>query len=76
MKNNLTSAIVIVAMLVLGFVGIIVGYVMRVMSYPYSNIVAWVSGIIFLLAILMPLFIPNSKENTEEIDENILDRNL
>jgi len=76
MKSNLTYAIIIVVMLVFGFVGIIAGYVMRVMSYPYSNIVAWVSGIMFLVAVLMPVFISNSKENTEEIDENILDRNF
>ncbi len=74
--NNLSYAIIIVAMLVLGFVGIIAGYAMRIMSYPYSRVVLWVSVVMFLVAVLLPLFLSNRKEDNDGLDENILDRDL
>ncbi len=74
--NNLSYAIIIVAMLVLGFVGIIAGYAMRIMSYPYSRVVLWVSVVMFLVAVLLPLFLSNRKEDNDGLDDNILDRNL
>lgn len=74
--KNLSYAIIIVVMLVLGFVGIIAGYAMRIMSYPYSRVVLWVSVVMFLVAVLLPLFLSNRKEDSEDLDDNILDRNL
>jgi len=74
--KNLGYAVIIMAMLVLGFVGIITSYVMRIMSYPYFEVVLWVSVVMFLTAVLMPLFISNQKGNTDDTDDNILDRNL
>lgn len=74
--KNLSYAIIIVVMLVLGFVGIIAGYAMRIMSYPYSRVVLWGSVVMFLVAVLLPLFLSNRKEDNEDLDENILDRNL
>ncbi len=70
--NNLAYAIIIVIMLMLGFVGIIAGYIFRIMSYPYANLVLMVSTVMFVLAILLPLFISNQKEKNI-INEDILD---
>ncbi len=73
--NNLAYAIIIVLMLVLGFVGIIAGYMFRIMSYPYANIVLTVSTVMFILAVLLPLFLSNSKEKNT-INEDILDNEM
>jgi len=73
--NNLAYAIIIVLMLVLGFVGIIAGYMLRIMSYPYANLMLSVSTVMFVLAVLLPLFISNSKERNV-INEDILDSEM
>ncbi len=73
--NNLAYAIIIVLMLVLGFVGIIAGYMMRIMSYPYANVILPVSTVMFILAVLLPLFLSNSKERNA-INEDILDNEM
>jgi len=73
--NNLAYAIIIVLMLVLGFVGIIAGYMLRIMSYPYANLLLTVSTVMFVLAVLLPLFISNSKEKNA-LNEDILDREM
>lgn len=62
-------------MLVLGFVGIIAGYMLRIMSYPYANLMLSVSTVMFVLAVLLPLFISNSKERNV-INEDILDSEM
>lgn len=62
-------------MLVLGLVGIIAGYMFRIMSYPYANVVLTVSTVMFILAVLLPLFISNSKEKNAP-NEDILDREM
>jgi len=73
--NNLAYAIIIVLMLVLGFVGIIAGYLFRIMSYPYGNLVLTVSTIMFIFAVLLPLFLSNQKEKNT-INEDILDNEM
>jgi len=70
--NNLAYAIIIVFMLVLGFVGIIAGYMFRIMAYPYANVILTVSTVMFILAVLLPLFLSNSKEKNT-MNEDILD---
>jgi len=62
-------------MLVLGFVGIIAGYLLRIMSYPYGNLVLTASTMMFVLAVLLPLFISNQKEKNR-INEDILDNEM
>ena len=62
-------------MLVFGFVGIIAGYMFRIMSYPYADLLLTVSTLMFVLAVLLPLFISNSKEKNT-INEDILDSEI
>jgi len=62
-------------MLVLGFVGIIAGYMLRIMSYPHASLLLTVSTLMFILAVLLPLFISNSKEKND-INEDILDTEM
>ena len=73
--NNLAYAIIIVMMLVLGFIGIIAGYMFRIMSYPYANLILTVSTVMFIFAVLLPLFLSNSKEKNT-MNEDILDSEI
>ncbi len=73
--GNLGYAILIVVFLVLGVGGIITGYIIRIMGYPYGSTILGLSTVLFILAVLLPLILPN-KKGKEESDEDILDRGM
>ncbi len=76
--GNLGYAIIVITLLIIGVGGIVAGYVFKIMSYPYANIILRIGSISFLTAIVLPIIISGRKTKNEEPldDENILDRGI